>query len=154
MIAIVGLIVLSGCGSSQSASHEQARVATDGVHIDGAITAVYPISSGGRCNVATLNADKILQFSANVTTGAAVGMELIKYKGAATYSPLGWPPYQNSAAWVGLIGGHTWRAFPGQVTVTADVKGMISGTLVSSGMQEVGGTTTVNAIGSWRCQTA
>ena len=145
--------MVAGCGSTNPASKAQMQVPTDGVHIDGAFTGVYPISSGGKCNVATLNADKILQFMANATTGAAVGMELIKYKGAGTYGPLDWPPYQNSAAWVGLIGGHTWRAFSGQVTVTADVNGMISGTLSSTGMQEVGGTTTVNASGSWRCQT-
>ena len=145
--------MVAGCGSTNPASKAQMQVPTDGVHIDGAFTGVYPISSGGKCNVATLNADKILQFTANATTGAAVGMELIKYKGAGTYGPLDWPPYQNSAAWVGLIGGHTWRAFSGQVTVTADVNGMISGTLSSTGMQEVGGTTTVNASGSWRCQT-
>ncbi len=145
--------MVAGCGGTNPTPKAQAQVPTDGVHIDGAFTGVYPISSGGKCNIATLNADKILQFTANATTGAAVGMELIKYKGAGTYGPLDWPPYQNSAAWVGLIGGHTWRAFSGKVTVTADVSGMISGTLVSSGMQEVGGTTTVNASGSWRCQT-
>jgi hypothetical protein len=143
---------VAGCGSTNPAPKAQAQVPTDGVHIAGAFTGVYPISSGGKCNVATLNADKILQFTPNATTGAAFGMELIKYKGAGTYGPLDWPPFQNSAAWVGLIGGHTWRAFSGHVTVTADVSGMISGTLVSSGMQEVGGTTTVNASGSWRCQ--
>ncbi len=121
------------------------------MHIDGAFTGVYPISSGGKCNVATLNADKILQFSPNATTGAAVGMELLKYTGPKTYAPLDWPPYQRSAAWVGLIGGHTWRAHSGRVTVTSDVNGTISGTLEASGMQEVGGTTTVNASGSWIC---
>jgi hypothetical protein len=144
---------VAGCGSTNPAPKAQVQVPTDGVHIDGAFTGVYPISSGGTCNVATLNADKILQFTANASTGAAVGMELLKYKGAGAYAPLDWPPYQNSAAWVGLIGGKTWRAHSGGVIVTSDLNGKISGTLTASGMQEVGGTTTVNASGSWRCQT-
>ncbi len=143
---------MAGCGSPKPAPPAQAQVPADGVHISGAITGVYPISSGGKCNVATLNADKILQFTANASTGAAVGMELIKYTGPKTYAALDWPPYQSSAMWVGVIGGHTWRAFSGWVKVGSDVEGKISGTLYSSGMREVGGTTTVNASGSWRCQ--
>jgi hypothetical protein len=144
--------LVAGCGAVNPVVSAPAPIPTDGVHIDGAITAVYPIGSGGRCNVAMLNADKILQFSPNATTGAAVGMELIKYTGPKMYAPLDWPPYQASAMWVGLIGGHTWRAFSGWVKVASDVNGKISGTLSSSGMQEVGGTSTVNARGSWRCQ--
>ena len=145
--------MVAGCGSTNPAPKAQAQIPTDGVHLDGAFTGVYPVSSGGKCNVATLNADKILQFSANATTGAAIGIELIKYTGPKTYAPLDWPPYQSSAMWVGLVGGHTWRAFSGWVKVASDVNGKISGTLSSSGMQEVGGTTAVNASGSWRCQT-
>jgi hypothetical protein len=145
MIAVAGLLVVTGCGTSQPAP-------VVGVHIDGAITAVYPISSGATCNLASVNADKVLQFSSNAKTGAAIGIELIKYKGAGTYSPLDWPPYESSALWVGLIGGHTWRAHSGEVTVASDAKGRISGTVAASAMQEVDGTTTVNARGSWACQ--
>jgi hypothetical protein len=145
MMAVAGLLVVTGCGTSQPAS-------VVGVHIDGAITAVYPISSGATCNLARVNADAVLQFSTNAKTGAAVGIELIKYKGAGVYRPLDWPPYESSALWVGLIGGQTWRAHSGQVTVVSDVKGKISGTLAASGMQEVDGITTVNASGSWTCQ--
>ncbi len=112
--------MMAGCGSTNPAPKALAQVPTDGVHIVGAFAGVYPISSGGKCNIATINTDKLLQFSANATTGARVGMELIKY---------------------------TW------VKVASDVNGKISGTLSSSGMREVGGTTTVNASGSWRCQT-
>jgi hypothetical protein len=130
---------VAGCGSTNPPPKAQVQVPSDGVHIDGAFTGVYPISSAGTCN--------------DASTGAAIGMELIKYKGAGAYAPLDWPPYQNSAAWVGLIGGKTWRAHSGGVIVTSDLNGKISGTLTASGMQEVGGTTTVNASGSWRCQT-
>jgi hypothetical protein len=154
VIAIVVVLVVTGCGSYKPAPQAQAQVPTDGVHMNGAITAVYPITDNATCNVAMVNADKVLQFKPNAKTGAVIGLELIKYKGAGTYSPLDWPPYQNSAAWVGLIGGHTWRAYGGQVTVTSDINGKVSGTLEATGMQEVGGTTTVNASGSWRCQTA
>src|SRR5712692_465488 len=145
MMAVVCLMVATGCGVSQPAP-------VVGVHIEGAITAVYPISSGATCNLAKVNADSVLQSSSNAKTGVAVGIELIKYKGAGTYSPLDWPPYQSSALWVGLIGGHTWRAHSGRVTVVSDVKGKVSGTLAASGMQEVDGTTTVSASGSWTCQ--
>ena len=152
-MAIAALLMMAGCGNTNPAPKAQAQVPTDGVHVEGAFAGVYPISSGGKCNVATVNADKILQFSANATTGAAVGMELIKYRGAGTYAPLGWPPYDRSALSVELIGGHAWRAYSGRVIVTSDVNGAISGTLAATGMREVGGTTTVNASGSWRCQT-
>lgn len=151
-VAIAALLIVAGCGTSKPATQTQVQIPTDGVHMNGAITAVYPITDNAACNVATVNADKILQFKPNAKTGAVIGMELIKYKGAGTYAPLDWPPYQNSAAWVGLIGGHTWRAHGGQVTVTSEISGKVSGTLVATGMQEVGGTTTVNATGSWRCQ--
>jgi hypothetical protein len=153
VIAIVVVLVVTGCGSYKPAPQAQAQVPTDGVHIKGAITAVYAITDNATCNVAMVNADKILQFKPNAKAGAVIGLELIKYRGAGTYAPLDWPPYQNSAAWVGLIGGHTWRAHGGHVTVTSDISGRVSGTLEATGMQEVGGTTTVNASGSWRCQT-
>ncbi len=120
--------------------------------MSGAITAVYPVTDNATCNVAMVNADKILQFKPNAKIGAVIGLELIKYTGPKTYAPLDWPPYQTSAMWVGLVGGHTWRAFLGWVKVASDVNGKISGTLSSPGMQEVGGTSTVNASGSWRCQ--
>src|SRR5690349_13212797 len=58
IIAIVALVVVAGCGSANPAPKAQAQVPTDGVHMSGAFTGVYPISSGGKCNVATLNADK------------------------------------------------------------------------------------------------
>ncbi len=152
-MAIAALLMMAGCGSTNPAPKALAQVPTDGVHIVGAFAGVYPISSGGKCNIATINTDKLLQFSANATSGVRVGMELIKYTGPKTYAPLDWPPYQSSAMSVGLVGGHSWRAFSGWVKVASDVNGKISGTLSSSGMREVGGTTTVNASGSWRCQT-
>jgi hypothetical protein len=152
IIAIVALLMVAGCSSANPAPKAQAQVPTDGVHIDGAFTAIYPITDNATCNVALVNTDKILQFKPNAKAGAVIGLELIKYKGAGTYAPLDWPPFQNSAAWVGLIGGHTWRAFGGRVTVTSVVNGKVSGTLEATDMQEAGGTTTVNASGSWKCQ--
>ncbi len=153
VMALAVVLVVAACGSSNPPPQAQTQVPPDGVHMNGAITTVYPITDNATCNVAMVNADKILQFKPNAKAGAVIGLELIKYKGAGTYAPLDWPPYQNSAAWVGLIGGHTWRAYGGQVTVTSDINGKVSGTLEATGMQEVGGTTTVNASGSWRCQT-
>jgi hypothetical protein len=153
-VAIAALLMMGGCGTTNPAPKAQAQVPTDGVHIEGAFAGVYPISSGGKCNIATINTDKLLQFTANAATGAAVGMELIKYTGPKTYAPLDFPPYQRSAMWVRQVGGHTWHAFSGWVKVASDANGTISGTLSSSGMKEVGGgTTTVNASGSWSCQT-
>ncbi len=99
-----------------------------------------------------VNADQVLTLSANAKSGASIGIELIKYKGPGTYAPLDWPPYESSAFWAGLIGGHTWRAYSGQVTVTSDSNGKVSGTVTASDMREVDGSTTVNANGSWTCQ--
>jgi hypothetical protein len=150
MMAIAALVFAGSCGTSQLPAQE--RIPTDGVHITGAIQGVYPIGSGATCGLATVNTDKILQFSPNAKSGAVIGLELIKYEGAATYSPLDWPPYEHSALWVGLIGGHTWRAHSGRVTVTSADSAKVSGTLAASGMQQVDGTTTVNATGSWTCR--
>lgn len=155
ILAGAALALLTACAqhaaSPAATSPSQAPIPTDGVHIDGAIRAVYPLSSGGTCNLATVNSDFVLQFSPHARTGAAVGIEIIKYTGPATYSKVGWPPYDRSAFWVGLIGGKTWRADPGVITVTSAAGGKITGTLRASNMGEVNGTTTVNASGSWTC---
>lgn len=161
LIVILGLLTACAQHGGSPGQPGPATIPTDGVHLEGAIQAVYPVGSGATCNLATVNADKVLQFSPNVRSGAVIGLEIIKYTGPATYAEVGWPPYDRSAFWVGVIGGKTWRAESGVITVTSDATGRVSGTVRASGMREVVsssglrtvfGTTTVNASGSWSCQ--
>ena len=125
---------------------------TDGVHITGAITAVYPITDGGTCPFLTMGSSQELQISSNPGAGQAYfGAVVANFVGAGTYTDVHFPPEGHSSLYVAL-GARSWRAESGVISVTSFGNGDASGTLSASNLQEVGGSTKVGAIGSWTCR--
>ncbi|HKC83831.1 MAG TPA: hypothetical protein VKD46_07530 [bacterium] len=158
--ALAAPVLLIGCMGSQAPSAtltpSAAGFPTDGVHIDGAIQVVYPIADGAPCNIASLTVNgtttRILQMSGKAQDGALLGMQIVGYKGPGVYTKIDWQSFGASGLWVGILPqGRTWHAHSGQITVTSDVGGKISGTLAATNLLEVGGATKVNARGAWTC---
>lgn len=141
--------MLSGCTTS---SNQTEVIPTDGVHITGAISAVYPITNGGTCPYVVGLTGKELEFSAKPGAGQAYfGGVVARFTGPATYTDVQWPPNGHSSLYVAL-GARSWRAESGLISVKAFGNGSASGTLWASGLREVNGSTTVNAAGSWICR--
>jgi len=158
--ALAAPVLLIGCMGSQAPSAtltpSAAGFPTDGVHIDGAIQVVYPIADGAPCNIASLTVNgtttRILQMSGKAQDGALLGMQIVGYKGPGVYTKIDWQSFGASGLWVGILPqGRTWHAHSGQITVTSDGGGKISGTLAATNLLEVGGDTKVNARGAWTC---
>jgi hypothetical protein len=141
--------VLTGC----TGLHQQdVGPPGDGVHITGAISAVYPITDGGTCPFLDMGNSKQLEISANPGPGQAYfGAVVANFTGPGTYTDVQWPPDGHSSLYAAL-GARNWRANGGSISVTAFGNGAASGTLSAKNLVEVNGSTTVDASGSWTCR--
>lgn len=139
--------------SSCTAAHVQTPVIpTDGVHITGAISAIYPITNGGTCPVMDNGTRRDLAISANVGAGEAyIGAVVANFTELRTYTDVRWPPDGHSSLYA-AFGDRVWRAESGLISVKSFGDGQASGTLWASDLHEVNGSTTVNAAGSWTCR--
>ena len=137
--ALVGLLLV-GC----SQSNPQTGVPGDGVHISGAVTAVYPLADGGTCAVATLPGGRQLVFSPNPGPGeASFGAVISNFAGSGAYADV--------SLYV-AVSGRTWATKSGSLTIQSSDSTQTSGTIAVKHLQEVGGTSTIDANGSWTCR--
>lgn len=145
-MTLAGLCLLSGCAGPHSPTPEV--IPTDGVHISGALSSMYPITSGATCS----SFSGELAISANPRAGEpGFGVVVANFTGPNTYTDVGWPPQGHSTLYVSY-GGRTWRAQSGLISVKSVGNVTVSGSLWSSHLREVDGSTTVNAAGSWTCR--
>lgn len=149
LAAGAGVCVLTAC----TTPHQQdSEIPADGVHMTGAINAVYPITDVGTCPYVTMGKSQELQISSNPGAGRAYfGAVVANFAGLGSYTDVQWPPEGHSSLYVAL-GDRSWRAQSGLISVTSFGNGKASGTLRASHLLEVNGTTTVDAVGSWTCR--
>ena len=144
--ALVGILLLGACATTQTPKPDL-TMPTDGIHITGAVTAVYPIGDVGTCIPNTVPKPE-LTISSNPRPGEAFfGATVNSFAGPKTYTDIGWPPSDKSTLYVSFQG-RVWRATSGLISVKSYGDGKVSGTLWATQLQEVGGSTTVNAAGS------
>jgi len=139
--AFVALVVVGGCSNNPPPV-----MLPEGIHITGAVDAVYPISNGGTCLPIPdpLDGRVQLSFSANARAGQAlVGWVVENYGEPGTYT--------TSSEYV-RAGGRQWKGSSSQINVTyADVQ-MMKGTVSWTGLSGENDATKVSASGSWTCR--
>jgi hypothetical protein len=146
LAAVAGVWVLMGCTNPHVVV-----MPTDGVHVTGAINAVYPITKAGTCPLVDMGNGLELGISANPGPGQAYfGAEVGNFTGPRTYTDVQWPPNGHSSLYA-AVDAQSWRAESGQISVTSFGNGKAFGTLSASHLREVGGSTTVDVAGSWAC---
>ncbi|HKW58770.1 MAG TPA: hypothetical protein VJR46_03350 [Candidatus Dormibacteraeota bacterium] len=139
LVALAGLLLL-GC----SQSSPQSNVPSDGVHISGAVTGLYPIADGGTCAVANLPAGRQFVFSPNPgPQDATVGAVITDYTGPGVYS--------NVDLYV-IVGGRTWSTNAGSITIQSADAAQAAGTIAAKHIQQVDRLSTVDVAGSWTCR--
>jgi hypothetical protein len=149
---LITTLALQSCFSSPP--RVAAPVPTDGVHITGAIDLLYPIAAGGDCQLLESSGAPLLTFSGVADPGQpTVDMEIAPFAGPGTYAvkpPVSSLPLSPTLI-VGLRGYTRWIARDGQITISSETAGSISGTLRSAGLREINTGTRVDAAGSWTC---
>lgn len=149
---VAGLVVAAACTQSKTPSPSPAVIPADGVHVSGAITGVYPISNGGTCPVLDLGGKRELGISSNPRAGQPYfGAAAANFVGPGTYTDVQWPADGHSSLYA-AIGGRSWRASSGLISVKSYGNGRAAGTVWAPELHEVGGSTTVSAAGSWTCR--
>jgi len=125
----------------------------DGVRVTGAVNGIYPVASAGTCLSFTFPSFRQLDFSGNPAAGQpGIGWVIGIFSGPGTYSDVRWPAEGHSSISLSVGSSRLWRAGSGTIVVTNLDASAASGTLKASGMKEVGGSTTVDAKGSWTCR--